>query len=208
MKTLDDYPLRSKAGEPLWEMASLYPPQGRWSLDEYLSLTTNRLIEFDHGFLEFLPMPTEEHQEIVANLFGQLFPHINASKLGLLLFAPMRVQVGDEKVREPDILFMRADHADKRANRVWQGADLVVEVVSENPGDHERDYIKKRADYEAAGVSEYWIVDPKQRLITVLKLADGRYVEHCVARPGDSATSALLDGFEVEVASVFNRSET
>jgi len=57
--------------EPAWEIASLFPLQGQWTSAEYLSLTksTNRLVEFNRGRIEVLPMPTEAHQFIVRYLF-------------------------------------------------------------------------------------------------------------------------------------------
>jgi Uma2 family endonuclease len=51
--------------------------------------------------------------------------------------------------------------------------------------------------------AEYWIVDPRQEQITVLKLEGKRYVEHGVFKPGARATSVLLKGFGVAVADVF-----
>lgn len=56
-------------GEPTWEIARLFPYQGEWSEEEYLALDTNHLIEFDHGSLEFLPMPDIGHQRVVAFLY-------------------------------------------------------------------------------------------------------------------------------------------
>lgn len=56
----------------------------------------------------------------------------------------------------------------RRQNRFWLGADLVVEVVSED--DPERDTKVKRADYASAGIPEYWIVNPLDNTITVLVL--------------------------------------
>ena len=44
--------------EPTWEIARLFPAQGEWSAEEYLSLETNQLVEFSNGVLEFPPMPT------------------------------------------------------------------------------------------------------------------------------------------------------
>ena len=35
------------------------------------------------------------------------------------------------KLRLPDIIFLHKDHFHARHNRVWDGADLVMEVVSE-----------------------------------------------------------------------------
>lgn len=47
---------------------------------------------------------------------------------------------------------------------------LVMEVVSGGPQDRKRDLVIKRAEYAAAGIPEYWIVDPESRRITVLTL--------------------------------------
>jgi hypothetical protein len=54
--------------EPTWEVAYLFPTQGSWSEEDYLSLHTNQLVEFSHGFLEVLPMPTTSHQLLVLYL--------------------------------------------------------------------------------------------------------------------------------------------
>ena len=59
-------------GEPVWEINELFPEQGDWSEQLYLSLSTNRLVEFDNGMIEVLPVPTKTHQLIVAFLFGAL----------------------------------------------------------------------------------------------------------------------------------------
>lgn len=206
MANTADYPIRSKQGEPVWELATHYPPQGRWTKDQYLIYTEGRRgIEFNTGTLEFLPMPTEYHQQIIRRLVVLLLAHVEPKALGEVLFAGLRVETQPDKVREPDVVFMAREHAGRRTDELWHGADLVMEVVSESPADVRRDYVEKRAEYEAAGISEYWIVDPKDKRITVLALNDGKYVEHCVAGDGEVATSALLPGFQVEAAKVFHR---
>lgn len=65
------HPVSSSLGEPAWELALLYPPQGQWSISEYLEITerTNQLVEFTSGKIEVLEMPTIEHQKIVGFLF-------------------------------------------------------------------------------------------------------------------------------------------
>ena len=57
--------------------------------------------------------------------------------------------------------------------------------------------------YAEAGIPEYWIVDPRVETVTVLRLAGGTYVEHGVFTRGDTATSALLGGFTVDVTALF-----
>lgn len=61
---------------PTWEIAYLFPYQGAWSDDEYLALNSNHLIEFSNGVLDVLPMPTEQHQQIVLFLYRVLFAFI------------------------------------------------------------------------------------------------------------------------------------
>ena len=77
-----------------------------------------------------------------------------------------------------------------------------MEIVS--PDDPERDTVTKPVDYAKVGISEYWIVNPEDETITVLRLEGERYVEHGVFRRGDVATSALLGGFAVSVDAVFD----
>ena len=67
--------------------------------------------------------------------------------------------------------------------------------------------MKKRADYPEGGILEYWIVDPRDDTITVLTLKGDAYVEHGVFPRGATATSALLEGFTVDVAAVFDAPE-
>ena len=190
------------ANELTWEIAQLFPAQGHWSEEEYLALDTNHLIEFSHGQLEVLPMPTQSHQLLVIALFELLRNYVRTRKLGTVLFAPMRVQLWPGKYREPDILFMRTEHDDRRSDSFWEGADLVMEVVS--PDDPQRDTVTKRREYAQAGIPEYWIVDPADVSISVLTLRGIEYTLHGEFVAGETATSVLLDRFEVEVAAVFS----
>lgn len=187
--------------EPAWEIALLFPAQGQWSEEEYLALNTNRLVEFSDGRIEVLPMPTQKHQKIVAYLFNILlaFTHRIA---GTVLFSPFRIRLWPGKFREPDLMFMLAAHDARRHNEYWEGADLVVEVVS--PDDPERDLVTKRAEYARAGIPEYWIVDPQTETITVLYLDNDAYVEHGQFGRGAMATSVTLPGLQVDVSESFD----
>ena len=90
----------------------------------------------------------------------------------------------------------------RRQNRFWLGADLALEVVSEEKP--ERDLVDKRGDYAEGRVSEYWIVNPQTETITVLGLRGDVYEEAGVYRRGELASSVLLAGFSVAVAAVFD----
>src|SRR6188508_2361299 len=72
----------------------ILPDQGLWSEDRYLWLTdyTSRLIEFTDGYLEVLPMPTDEHQGILAYLEDEV-KACQAMRDGVVRFSPLRLRL-------------------------------------------------------------------------------------------------------------------
>ena len=189
-------------GEPTWDVTRLFPTQGNWSESDYLALDTNQPVEFSHGFVEFLPMPKFLHQRILKVLFKALEAFVTARNLGEVYFTGVRLRLQAGKYREPDVLFMRAERADQITDEYWDGADLVMEVVSTGDEARRRDLTQKREEYAQAGIPEYWIVDPELDQITVLTLDDQTYVVHGEFKLGEQATSKLLPGFAVDVTSV------
>jgi Uma2 family endonuclease len=169
---------------------NLAPLQGHWTEEQYLLLTDHarHLIEFADGVVEVVPMPTDRHQAILQVLL--LAFHAALAPHGAVRFAPLRLRIRARRYREPDLLLVRDARDPRRRNRYWTGADLVVEVVS--PDDPDRDYVTKRADYAAAGVGEYWIVDPEAWRVTVLILAGETYVEHGVFGRGQIAAGPTV----------------
>ena len=190
--------------EPAWEIARLFPTQGNWSLDDYLDLEArsgNQLVEFSCGKIEVLPVPSLNHQRIVRRLFKRLDQVVENGKLGEVFFAPTKVMLWDEKIREPDVLFVANEHIQASTQQWFRQIDLVIEVIS--PDDPSRDLETKRREYAQAGIAEYWIVDPRSQEILVLTLDGKRYSVHGVFGAGETATSVLLPEFSVSVVDVF-----
>jgi Uma2 family endonuclease len=190
---------------PEREEAQTFPVRYPCTEEEYLALDSNLLLEFADGFIEVLPMPTTYHQRIVAFLYNALNALVTAQQLGEVLFAPLQVRIRKGKQREPDLVFMRSEHADRIRDKYWERPDLVMEIVSENNRRH--DLVTKRDEYARAGIPEYWIVDPEEETITVLVLKPRRktYVEHGTFAKGTRATSKILPGFSVDVTETFSR---
>jgi Uma2 family endonuclease len=192
--------------EPTWEVAYLFPAQGAWTEEEYFRLDEFHggfpLLELSGGRLEVLPMPTETHQLIMLFLFKLLEAFTTAHAPGLVLVSGMKVRLGKRKVRDPDVIYMKAEHAHRRHDKYWDGADLVMEVVSADHKDRERDLKTKPREYARAGIPEYWIIDPEERRIRVLTLAGKAYRVHGDFGPGSQAGSVLLPGFTAAVDAV------
>ena len=197
--------------------------QGLWTVEQYLRFTdrSNRLIEFADQRLEVLPVPTKRHQAIVKYLLFVLSALLDA-RGGTVFFAPLRLKIRNGNFREPDLMAALDANDPRLQDAYWLGADLVVEVVSED--DPLRDTVTKRAEYAQTGIPEYWVVNPLDETVTVLALkgfgsqyaeggedsdgADGpedaQYREHGIFRRGDMVTSALIEGLVVGVDQVFD----
>ncbi|MBI5497136.1 MAG: Uma2 family endonuclease [Deltaproteobacteria bacterium] len=188
--------------QPGWSqhLLDVLPAQGQWSDGAYLWLSgnTNRLVELDDGVLEFGATPTEKHQAIVRYFHSLLRAFLGRE--GITFFAPLRLRLRSGRFREPDVLALRSRHDPRRGPEYWTGADLVMEVVS--PDDPQRDWVTKRADYAAAGIPEYWIVDPQQERVCVLTLDGADYREHGEFGRGTLARSAAWP-LEVPVSDLF-----
>ncbi len=117
---------------------------GVWTEDDYLALQagTSRIVELSDGRIEVSSMASPLHQRIVRFLFRILEAVVAASGAGEAFFAPLPVRLGPGKYRDPDIAFFKPGRiADPR--RQPNGADLVIEVVSEEEADRQRDYVTK-----------------------------------------------------------------
>jgi Uma2 family endonuclease len=127
------------------------------------------------------------------NLFAQVH------HLGEVLAAPTLMRLPSRPSgREPDLLFVAREHLDRlRPTWIEGPADLVIEIVS--PESEERDWETKRAEYAAAGIPEYWVLDrDKQDAAFFLLGADGQYHR----APLDEAgifRSQVLPGFWLRV---------
>jgi len=111
------------------------------------------------------------------------------------------VCIGENDDRLPDICVYLSSSADGRTipDRV---PDLIVEVVSEDRRDQERDYIHKRAEYHRIGVREYVIVDRFRRSATVLTWQEGDFAERVVTENQTYHTD-LLPGLAIDLREVF-----
>lgn len=178
----------------------------RCSYEEYkiLSASSDQRYELIDGELYMSPSPTVRHQIIVTNLVYLLEHYVRSNACGRVLTAPLDVVLGDGDERhvvQPDVIFVPAGHAVAATDEVVGPPGLIVEVLS--PGTSGRDRRIKKALYARSGVGEYWIVDPASEWVEVFRLGRTGYAAAGIAGPGDRLVSAVIPGFEVDVAEVF-----
>jgi Uma2 family endonuclease len=102
---------------------------------------------------------------------------------------------GVQTERHPDVALYLTPSPDPVSPWDRWIPEIVVEVVS--PSSATRDYGEKPRDYLAAGVKEYWIVDPIKCVVVVLQRAGDVFREQ---KTSDSYTTPLLPGFALDVS--------
>jgi len=183
------------------EVAQLWPPRGQWTEVDYFALPdTNRFIELSEGELVMPPHPTDTHQRIVLRLVRVFDDFVIQHDRGTIRFAPLPVRLWPGKIREPDLLFVSTEHADRIGEQAYGPPDLVVEVLSSSTWRSDR--LEKSAEYAQAGVREYWIVDPDKQTIEVFVWREGAYEVLGKWDRGEEAHSEVLAGFKVVVDEV------
>lgn len=175
----------------------------RWTYDELLGAMpeSNALIELWSGEIVMSPSPSFFHQELILQFHALLSAWVTPRKLGKTCVAPMDMILTQSNVVQPDVLFIATDRLSIIQDRVRGAADLVAEIIS--PTSRQRDRIEKRDLYEQHGIKEYWLIDPDASTVEVLTLDRGEYRLAGRWRPGETAKSILLAGFELPVHALF-----
>lgn len=179
---------------------STNPSPGATTLEEFLRITDeDAWVEWANGEVIALSPASNRHQDIADFLISILRPFVQRHDAGWVRTAPFLMLLPElDRAREPDLLFVRRENLDRvRETRVEGPADLVVEIIS--PESLARDRGEKFAEYEAAGVEEYWLIDPdRQQLeVQVLEAGEGetkRYRPIALESDG-TIRSRVLEGF-------------
>jgi len=185
------------------------------TFDEYLSYSdnTDKRYELIDGELIALP-PESEPNNFIANYLFFYLASSGLVPLRLIKTHNCEVQVavlrsGDAANRYPDLIILEPEHIPLTANRLTITFDmlpprLVVEVVSPGRLGRDRDYERKRAQYAARGIAEYWVIDPIEEVVTVLRLQDGQYVEVGGFRDGEAIVSPMFPQLSLTVQQIFS----
>jgi Uma2 family endonuclease len=190
------------------------------SFEEYLSYSDDPenclegRYELIYGELIELPPESPQNNLIARRLLLFLVNH-NIVPVELLIIHACEVQVPilqprDAANRFPDLVILREEHLDLLGRRLTITLDmppprLIAEVVSPGRTNRDRDYINKRAQYAAIGVSEYWLIDPTAKAVMVLQLQGDEYQEVGTFQSSERIISPEFPNLTLTAAQVFQR---
>ncbi len=170
-------------------------PATKLSYEEFLEwLNEERHAEWVDGEIVEMSPVSNRHQDVVGFLAALLRVYAEARQLGEVRGEPYHMKPAlSLPGRAPDIFFVATAHLDRLRSTYLEGpADLVVEIIS--PESRARDRGDKFFEYEAAGIPEYWLLDPIREQAEFYQIdpggiyrfvapdAEGRY--HSAALPG------------------------
>jgi len=169
-----------------------------------ISHRTGKRYELVRGELRELTPTGWEHGRISARVARLLDTYASTTRRGIVLGAEAGcvLRKGDAvTVRAPDAAFVALERLEEGRVPERFGEvvpDLVVEVVS--PGDTYAEIAEKVNDWLNAGVRLVWVVDPRDRRVSVHK--PGEPVR--ILGEGDTLCGEeVLPGFECAISELF-----
>lgn len=139
--------------EELVTAALQLPDKQDWTVDDLASLPSDLKYELIDGRL-ILPSPTYFHQILGVELVLMLRPNCPP---GYEPVPDLSLEIDRRNEPRPDVVVTHMRYA-MRSPVPVDGAMLVIEIIS--PTSHFRDMHAKTEIYAAAGVENYWIIDP------------------------------------------------
>ena len=196
-KENEDYVIR--------EGSSAYSHKGmKVSYEKFLEITreSENRFEYIDGEIYLLASPRFKHQKIVIEMSSILLEWFKSKKCQPLS-APFDVTLyKDEEpnVVQPDLLVI-CDQENVEEDDTYSGIPaLVVEVLSQST--QNKDVIKKLDLYRAAGVCEYWIINPLSKEINIYQFAEKEINNIVTFKKNEVAKSFVFSGLEIMVDDV------
>jgi Uma2 family endonuclease len=151
-----------------------------YTFEEYLEYYDDTDLKYELVNGELIPMPPASglHALILVFMYNVLQAEIKRLKLDWTVMpGNIGVRTAQNKSRIPDLAIITESQRQElreMTSAVLQYPPLLaVEIVS--PGNAVDDYRYKQAEYAVREIPEYWIVDPVEAKVFVLKLVDGLY---------------------------------
>lgn len=167
-----------------------------YTIEDIYALPDGMRAELIDGQIYYMATPTRTHQRISMSLSRVIGNYIESQDGDCEIYAaPFAVFLNndDKNYFEPDISVIC--DTSKLDEKGCHGApDWIIEIISS--GNKSMDYFKKLFKYQAAGVREYWIVDPTKELVMVYRFEKEIMEQYSFA---EDVPVGIYEGFSIEV---------
>ena len=178
----------------------------QYTYADYLLWQFSERVELIRGFIKKMsPAPSRFHQVVSSNLNAYLHQFFRG-KSCTLYAAPFDVRLPipskntEITIVQPDLCVV-CDESKLDDSGCNGAPELVIEILSPNNSKHDLD--TKFKLYQEAGVLEYWIVEPVEKMLLVYTLINGKYIGLPPQTEGENIQSLLFPTMEIAVIDVF-----
>lgn len=151
--------------------------------------------------------PSGEHGDAQAGIVGAVrIPFHRGTGRGgpggWWIATDVEVQLGTEIAR-PDVVGWRRDRCPERPTGfpILSRPDWICEVIS--PTNATDDTIKKLRLYHAVSIGHYWLVDPRDCTLTVMRWSADGYVTRLRAERGEVVRAEPFEAIEIAIGTLF-----
>jgi Uma2 family endonuclease len=149
--------------------------------------------EFVDGKVSVMPPVSLLHGDIGDFLHNLLRLYLELRPGGVKLPPEFQARLRGGLRRVPDLMYVAPGHTSRiKATHLAGAADSVWEIIS--PDSEERDWRDKLPEYEAAGIPEYWIINPYVKTVHLYRLDPAGKYQRIQEQQG-RLTSAAISGF-------------
>jgi Uma2 family endonuclease len=181
----------------------------RATLEDFWAIpAAERYHELIAGAITPKATPSGEHGDAQAGIVGAIRPPFQRSPGrggpgGWWIATEVEVLLDGVDIARPDVLGWRRERCLERptGTPVRQRPDWICEVVS--PSNATDDTIKKLRLYHRAAVPHYWIVDPRDATLTVMRWSTDGYVTLLRAERGETVRPEPFPEIELAVGTLF-----
>jgi Uma2 family endonuclease len=179
-----------------------------YTYGDYLKFEFDYMVELIRGkIFKMSQAPSTMHQLLCGNLHAEMHKYFK-SQLCQVFIVPYDVVLTNNTknkmattVVQPDICVVC--DSNKINDRGCFGApDWVIEIIS--PHTSKKDIQLKYDVYQEAGVREYWVAFPIEKLIEVFVLENGKYIRVGMYTSEDTISPSIFPDLKIDLEEVFD----
>jgi Uma2 family endonuclease len=169
---------------------------------DWVARSDGERLELIRGTLVEKAAPTPGHSDAQGGSYARLRESFRDGRGGgpggWRFYIALDVRLGGEIFR-PDVCGYRRERLplSPRERPLTLVPDWICEVLS--PSHQSNDRVEKRETYFRSGVPHYWLIDPEEGTLEVLRRTDLAYAIVLSARKGQSVRAEPFDAVEIAV---------
>ena len=177
-----------------------------YNYSDYLKWQFNERVELIKGYiLKMSPAPSSSHQTVSNNLTGCFYENFKRKPCRVFqapfdVRLPIKSEKKDTTVVQPDLCIVCDEiKIDKKGRNGVP--DLIVEIISPNNSKHDVD--TKFKLYQEAGVLEYWLIEPYEKLLFIYTLTNGLFIGLKPQTEDEYIISPLFPDLKIALEDIF-----